>query len=41
MKFHWFAQQFHTHLPENYGDTVRSAWVTPPAAYADPLRTAS
>jgi alkanesulfonate monooxygenase SsuD/methylene tetrahydromethanopterin reductase-like flavin-dependent oxidoreductase (luciferase family) len=36
MKFHWFAQQFHTHLPENYGDTVRSAWVTPPAAYADP-----
>ena len=23
MKFHWFAQQFHTHLPENYGDTVR------------------
>jgi alkanesulfonate monooxygenase SsuD/methylene tetrahydromethanopterin reductase-like flavin-dependent oxidoreductase (luciferase family) len=36
MKFHWFAQQFHTHLPEEYGDTVRSAWVTPPASYADP-----
>ncbi|MEU6323733.1 LLM class flavin-dependent oxidoreductase [Streptomyces sp. NPDC047009] len=36
MKFHWFAQQFHTHLPEDYGDTVRSAWVTPPASYADP-----
>ena len=36
MKFHWFAQEFHTHLPDDYGDTVRSAWVTPPASLADP-----
>jgi alkanesulfonate monooxygenase SsuD/methylene tetrahydromethanopterin reductase-like flavin-dependent oxidoreductase (luciferase family) len=36
MKFHWFAQQYHTHLPEDYGDTVHSSWVTPPASYADP-----
>lgn len=36
MKFHWFAQEYHTHLPEEYGKTVRSAWVTPPVSYADP-----
>ena len=36
MKFHWFAQQYHTHLPDDYGDKVHSSWVTPPASYADP-----
>lgn len=38
MKFHWFAQQYHTQLPPEYGNTVRSAWVTPPAAIADPVQ---
>lgn len=36
MKFHWFAQQYYSKLPPEYGDTVESSWVTPPAAYADP-----
>ncbi|WP_131104589.1 LLM class flavin-dependent oxidoreductase [Ornithinimicrobium sufpigmenti] len=36
MKFHWFAQQYYTKLPEDYGDTVHSSWVTPPASIADP-----
>jgi alkanesulfonate monooxygenase SsuD/methylene tetrahydromethanopterin reductase-like flavin-dependent oxidoreductase (luciferase family) len=36
MKFHWFAQQYHQKLPADYGDTVRSSWVTPPASIADP-----
>lgn len=36
MKFHWFAQQYYTKLPEEYGDTVHSSWVTPPASIADP-----
>jgi alkanesulfonate monooxygenase SsuD/methylene tetrahydromethanopterin reductase-like flavin-dependent oxidoreductase (luciferase family) len=38
VKFHWFAQQYHTKLPEQYGDEVRSAWVTPPATIADPVQ---
>jgi alkanesulfonate monooxygenase SsuD/methylene tetrahydromethanopterin reductase-like flavin-dependent oxidoreductase (luciferase family) len=38
MRFHWFAQQYHTKLPADYGDTVRSAWVTPPASIADPVQ---
>jgi alkanesulfonate monooxygenase SsuD/methylene tetrahydromethanopterin reductase-like flavin-dependent oxidoreductase (luciferase family) len=38
VKFHWFAQQYYTKLPADYGDTVRSAWVTPPAAIADPVQ---
>ena len=36
MRFHWFAQQYHTKLPADYGDTVHSGWVTAPAAVADP-----
>lgn len=36
MKFHWFAQQYYTKLPEDYGDTVGSSWVTPPASIAKP-----
>ena len=36
MKFHWFAQQYYTKLPSDFGDTVRSSWVTPPASVADP-----
>lgn len=38
MRFHWFAQQYHTKLPEDYGDTVHSSWVTPPASIADPVQ---
>ena len=38
MRFHWFAQQYHTELPDDYGDTVRSAWVTAPVGVADPKR---
>ncbi|WP_433298033.1 LLM class flavin-dependent oxidoreductase [Pseudonocardia sp. CA-142604] len=38
MKFHWFAQQYYTKLPSDYGDTVHSSWVTPPAAVADPVQ---
>ncbi len=36
MKFHWFAQQYYTKLPPNATENVRSAWVTPPTAMADP-----
>lgn len=36
MKFHWFAQQYYTKLPDDYGSTVHSSWVTPPASVADP-----
>jgi hypothetical protein len=36
VKFHWFAQQYYTKLPSDFGDTVRSSWVTPPASVADP-----
>jgi len=38
VKFHWFAQQYYTKLPEDYGDTVRSAWVTPSSRYGDPAQ---
>jgi alkanesulfonate monooxygenase SsuD/methylene tetrahydromethanopterin reductase-like flavin-dependent oxidoreductase (luciferase family) len=36
VKFHWFAQQYYTKLPPNATENVRSAWVTPPTAMADP-----
>ena len=36
LRFHWFAQQYYTKLAAEFGDTVRSAWVTPPTANADP-----
>lgn len=36
MRFHWFAQQYYTKLAAEFGDSVRSAWVTPPTASADP-----
>jgi alkanesulfonate monooxygenase SsuD/methylene tetrahydromethanopterin reductase-like flavin-dependent oxidoreductase (luciferase family) len=35
VRFHWFAQQYYTALPEDLGN-VRSAWVTAPTALADP-----
>jgi len=36
MKFHWFAQQYYTQLPPDYGDTVRSSWITAPTSIASP-----
>jgi alkanesulfonate monooxygenase SsuD/methylene tetrahydromethanopterin reductase-like flavin-dependent oxidoreductase (luciferase family) len=36
VKFHWFAQQYHTKLPDDYSTAHRSSWVTPPASIADP-----
>jgi alkanesulfonate monooxygenase SsuD/methylene tetrahydromethanopterin reductase-like flavin-dependent oxidoreductase (luciferase family) len=38
VKFHWFAQQYYTQLPEDYGDTVRSSWVTAPTELVDPAQ---
>jgi alkanesulfonate monooxygenase SsuD/methylene tetrahydromethanopterin reductase-like flavin-dependent oxidoreductase (luciferase family) len=38
VRFHWFAQQYYTQLPSDYGDTVRSSWVTAPVAAADPAQ---
>ncbi len=38
MKFHWFAQQYHTKLPADYADTIHSGWVTAPARVADPAQ---
>jgi alkanesulfonate monooxygenase SsuD/methylene tetrahydromethanopterin reductase-like flavin-dependent oxidoreductase (luciferase family) len=38
VRFHWFAQQYYTQLAADYGDTVRSSWVTAPVAAADPAQ---
>ena len=38
VKFHWFAQQYYTQLPPTTATRVRSSWVTPPAAVADPAQ---
>ncbi|MGY1824007.1 LLM class flavin-dependent oxidoreductase [Geodermatophilus sp. SYSU D00079] len=38
MKFHWFAQQYYTKLPPDYGDVNRSSWVTAPITVADPTQ---
>lgn len=35
MKFHWFAQQYYTQLPADYGTTVRSSWITAPTSIAN------
>src|SRR5580704_15293744 len=31
MKFHWFAQEYYTKLPDDYSTTAHSSWVTAPA----------
>src|SRR5829696_5672202 len=38
VRFHWFAQQYYTKLAADFGESVRSAWVTPPTAHADPAQ---
>jgi alkanesulfonate monooxygenase SsuD/methylene tetrahydromethanopterin reductase-like flavin-dependent oxidoreductase (luciferase family) len=38
VRFHWFAQQYYTKLAAEFGDSVRSAWVTPATANADPAQ---
>jgi alkanesulfonate monooxygenase SsuD/methylene tetrahydromethanopterin reductase-like flavin-dependent oxidoreductase (luciferase family) len=36
VRFHWFAEQFYTKLPTDYGQQVPSAWVTAPTSVASP-----
>jgi alkanesulfonate monooxygenase SsuD/methylene tetrahydromethanopterin reductase-like flavin-dependent oxidoreductase (luciferase family) len=36
VKFHWFAQQYYTALPDDARSRVTSAWITPPTGMADP-----
>src|SRR5262249_53806197 len=31
MKFHWFAEVTYPHLPADFKERYKSAWVTPPA----------
>lgn len=38
MKFHWFAEVTYPHLPADYRERYRSAWVTPPAHLIDPIK---
>jgi len=38
MKFHWFAEVTYPHLPADFRERYRSAWVTPPAHLIDPLK---
>ena len=38
MRFHWFAQQYYTGLPEDYSKSIHSSWVTAPAAVTDPTQ---
>ena len=35
MRFHWFAQQYYTGLPEDYSKSIHSSWVTAPTAVTD------
>jgi alkanesulfonate monooxygenase SsuD/methylene tetrahydromethanopterin reductase-like flavin-dependent oxidoreductase (luciferase family) len=37
MKFHWFAEATYGHLPEDFPQQYRSAWVDTPAHLMDPL----
>jgi alkanesulfonate monooxygenase SsuD/methylene tetrahydromethanopterin reductase-like flavin-dependent oxidoreductase (luciferase family) len=38
MKFHWFAEVTYPHLPADFRERYRSAWVTPPAHLCDPVK---
>ncbi len=38
MRFHWFAEVTYPHLPADFRETHKSAWVTPPAHLIDPLK---
>lgn len=38
MKFHWFAEVTYPHLPVDFPQKHRSAWVDPPASLLDPLK---
>src|SRR5262249_57952121 len=38
MKFHWFAEVTYPHLPADFRERYRSAWVTPPAHLCDPQK---
>ena len=36
MRFHWFAEATYPHLPADFADKYRSAWVDPPSHLLDP-----
>ena len=38
MKFHWFAEVTYPHLPNDFPQKHRSAWVDPPASLLDPIK---
>jgi alkanesulfonate monooxygenase SsuD/methylene tetrahydromethanopterin reductase-like flavin-dependent oxidoreductase (luciferase family) len=38
MKFHWFAEVTYPHLPADFKERYKSAWVTPPAHLIDPRK---
>jgi alkanesulfonate monooxygenase SsuD/methylene tetrahydromethanopterin reductase-like flavin-dependent oxidoreductase (luciferase family) len=38
MKFHWFAEVTYPHLPPDFRERYRSAWVTPPSRLIDPQK---
>src|SRR6516165_5038846 len=38
MKFHWFAEVTYPHLPADFKERYKSAWVTPPAHLIDPCK---
>ncbi len=38
MRFHWFAEVTYPHLPDDFRERYRSAWVTPPAHLIDPVK---
>jgi alkanesulfonate monooxygenase SsuD/methylene tetrahydromethanopterin reductase-like flavin-dependent oxidoreductase (luciferase family) len=37
MKFHWFAEATYPHLPADFAEKYRSAWVDPPPSLLDPV----
>jgi hypothetical protein len=38
MKFHWFAEVTYGHLPKDFPQKHRSAWVDPPVSLMDPVK---
>ena len=38
MKFHWFAEVTYPHLPKDFPQRFRSAWVDPPPSLMDPAK---
>ena len=38
MKFHWFAEVTYPHLPADFPQKHKSAWVDPPVSLMDPTK---